>query len=58
MGLKGARCGDAAIAEWHANYIVNHGQASVEDVLKLIEMVCARARKQYGIELSHRLEVW
>ncbi len=35
-GLKGTRCGDAEISEKHANFIVNHRNATSDDVLTLI----------------------
>lgn len=38
-GLKGARVGDAQISTRHANFIVNLGQASCDDVLSLMEYV-------------------
>lgn len=58
LGLKGASCGDAAIATWDGNYVVNTGAASARDVLGLIEMVRTRARAERGVELAVALEVW
>lgn len=39
LGLKGLRCGDAAVSEKHAGFIVNLGNATCADVKKLVETV-------------------
>lgn len=51
-GLKGTRAGDAQISEKHANFIVNHGVASAEDVLSLIELARNAVMKKFGISLD------
>ncbi|MCX7887958.1 MAG: UDP-N-acetylmuramate--L-alanine ligase, partial [Verrucomicrobiae bacterium] len=52
LGLKGVRIGGARISEKHANFIVNDGQATASDVLRLMELVCERVRRERGIELE------
>lgn len=52
VGLKGKTCGGACISEKHANFIVNTGNASAEDVLTLIRMAREEVRRRYGIELE------
>jgi len=54
-GLKGAREGDAAISETHANFIVNHGRATAQDVRRLIGRAHDAVHRQFGVDL--RLEV-
>ena len=39
FGLKGMRIGDAMISKKHAGFIVNLGNATSEDVLKLIKLI-------------------
>jgi UDP-N-acetylmuramate dehydrogenase len=56
-GLKGTRVGGAEIAQKHANYIVNLGGASSEDVLRLIEIARERVAKECGIELELEVQV-
>ena len=56
-GLKGTRAGGAEIAQKHANYIVNRGGASSEDVLRLIEIARERVLKEFGIELELEVQV-
>jgi UDP-N-acetylmuramate dehydrogenase len=56
-GLKGASVGDAAISHKHANYIVNQGQATADQVWQLIQLVrdkvweLDRVRMELEIEL-------
>jgi UDP-N-acetylmuramate dehydrogenase len=56
-GLKGTRSGAAQIAQKHANYIVNLGGASSEDVLRLVEIARERVAKEFGIELELEVQV-
>lgn len=50
-GIAGATCGDAQISTQHANFIVNTGHASAEDVLALIHLARDRVKETYGIKL-------
>ena len=51
VGLKGKTCGGACISEKHANFIVNTGTATAQDVLSLIMLAREEVRRRYGIEL-------
>jgi UDP-N-acetylmuramate dehydrogenase len=57
VGLKGERMGGAMISPKHANFIVNSGGATAEDVLALIELVRARVQQEAGIRLGLELKV-
>jgi len=57
-GFKGARVGDAVVSSKHANFIVNAGRASSEDVLALIERVRDGVRARLSIDLSMEVLVW
>ena len=57
LGLKGTRVGGAAVSDVHGNFIVNDGQASADDVLRLIELVQRRARSVRGIELKTEVQI-
>lgn len=48
VGLKGARRGGAQISERHANFIVNLGGASSDDVLWLIALARKRVHESTG----------
>lgn len=50
-GLKGLRVGGAEVSEIHANFIVNTGNATAEDVLTLIERIQDIVHKRTGIRL-------
>jgi UDP-N-acetylmuramate--L-alanine ligase/UDP-N-acetylenolpyruvoylglucosamine reductase len=51
-GLKGERVGDAEVSPVHANFIVNRGRASGNDVLELVRRVRARVRQARGVDLQ------
>ena len=50
--LKGMRIGDAEISSKHANFIINHGKASSNDVLGLIKIIKNKVRKIFNIDLE------
>jgi UDP-N-acetylmuramate dehydrogenase len=54
-GLKGYRVGDAQVSVKHANFIVNCGQASVVDVLALINYVKGHVLARTGILLEEEV---
>lgn len=51
-GLKGLRIGGAEISEKHANFIVNRGNATASDILRLVETVQKEVYKRSGILLE------
>lgn len=51
-GLKGTKVNGAKISEVHANYIVNEGGATCEDILKLKEKVQKTILEKYKINLE------
>ena len=51
-GLKGLRIGGAKISEKHANFIVNRGNATANDILRLTETVQKEVYHQFGILLE------
>ena len=57
LGLKGTRVGGAMVSQVHGNFIVNNGNASATDVLRLIDVVRERARAARGIELETEVEI-
>ncbi|MBX0327636.1 UDP-N-acetylmuramate dehydrogenase [Oscillochloris sp. ZM17-4] len=56
-GLKGRRIGGAEISQRHANYIVNLGGASGEDILGLIATAHEAVRSQFGVDLELEVRV-
>jgi UDP-N-acetylmuramate dehydrogenase len=51
-GLKGVRIGDAQVSRRHANFIVNLGRATCDDVLSLMEHIQRQVRRQFKILLE------
>lgn len=56
-GLKGTVVGEAEVSTKHAGFIINKGNASAEEVLKLIEIVKNTVLKKTGKELKLEIEV-
>ncbi|NQV19532.1 MAG: UDP-N-acetylmuramate dehydrogenase [Armatimonadetes bacterium] len=56
-GLKGEKIGDAEISEKHANFIINKGNASFEDVTNLIKLIQRKVYAKTGIELELEITV-
>ena len=51
LGLKGRRIGGAEVSEVHANFIVNVGDATADDIRTLIDLVRDEVEKMHGITL-------
>lgn len=58
VGMRGARHGDAQVAEKHANFIVNHGKARAHDVLALMIETRRRAHEELGVLLQPEIVLW
>jgi UDP-N-acetylmuramate dehydrogenase len=56
-GLKGYTIGGAKVSEKHANFIVNAGNATAEDVLALIKHIQAAVLEKYNIKLKTEVEI-
>ncbi len=54
-GCRGLRVGDAVVFAKHANIIVNAGHASAREVLELAEIMKARVRERFGVELEEEV---
>jgi UDP-N-acetylmuramate dehydrogenase len=56
-GLKGARRGGAIISDIHANFVVNEGHATADDVKALIDLAHRAVEEQFGIALELEIEL-
>ncbi len=54
---KGISFGEAAISEKHYNFFVNKGNASFDDMKKLIEFVSESVLKKTGIKLETEIKI-
>lgn len=52
LGLRGFRIGDAGVYAHHALVLVNHGQATAEQLSALIDHIQTAVHKQYGLRLT------
>lgn len=54
-GLKGARQGDAEVSTTHANFIVNHGQATAADIRALVLRCQHAVAERFGVRLLEEI---
>ena len=54
-GLKGYRIGGAEVSTVHANFIVNAGGATANDIKQLSEYVQQKVAEKFGIELKREI---
>jgi len=55
VGAKTLRRGGAGVYAGHANFILNYGGATAEDVRALARMMKARVKRKFGIELEEEV---
>ena len=56
-GLKGREIGGAAVSEKHAGFIVNKGDATSEDILKLIKLCQDTVFEKFGVKLVPEVKI-
>lgn len=57
-GLKGKRVGGACVSGRHGNFIMNCGNASANDVLKLMGLIKKRVRNKFNVILEPEIKIW
>ena len=57
VGLKGYRIGQAMVSERHANFIINLGNATATDVIRLMERVEKKVSEEKGVCLEREVKV-
>jgi UDP-N-acetylmuramate dehydrogenase len=57
VGLKGKQMGKANISDVHANFIVNQGGATCEDVLALIRLAQATVKQERHVQLEPEVKL-
>lgn len=57
LGLKGFSVNDAMVSNIHANFFINKGNASSEDIIELIDIVKSKVKDEYDIELHLEQEI-
>ncbi|OGY88520.1 MAG: hypothetical protein A2458_00195 [Candidatus Kerfeldbacteria bacterium RIFOXYC2_FULL_38_9] len=56
LDLKGKKIGGAQISSKHANFIINTGTATAEDVIMLISYIKQQVRDKCGVQLQEEIE--
>ncbi|MDY6854346.1 MAG: UDP-N-acetylmuramate dehydrogenase [Thermodesulfobacteriota bacterium] len=56
-GLKGTQIGGARVSDMHANIIVNNGNATASDILRLIEEIKTRVYQKTGVMLEPEIKI-
>ncbi len=56
-GLKGYKIGGAQVSEKHANFIVNLGDATANDIEEIIGVMKAEVKTKFGVDLLQEVRV-
>ena len=56
-GLKGKKIGGAMVSEKHANFIVNTGNATSNDIKNLIKLVHTQVKQDFNVDLVLEQEI-
>lgn len=54
-GLKGLKVGGAMVSNVHANFFINCGDSTSEDMLQLIDLVRDTVYQKFGVELKEEI---
>jgi UDP-N-acetylmuramate dehydrogenase len=57
-GLVGTRVGGAQVSDRDANYIVVQAGATSRDVLRLMDLIRARVKERFNLDLEQAIAVW
>ena len=57
VGAKGLQVGEARVSLKHANFIENIGEASAEDIRRLVEMLIRIVYEQKGVRLEPEIQL-
>src|SRR3989338_2429726 len=56
-GLKGKRVGKFHVSDKHANFIIHDGNGNPADLEKLLQLIKAEVKKQFGVKLEEEVIV-
>jgi UDP-N-acetylmuramate--alanine ligase len=57
VGMKGVISGNAQVSERHANFILNDGTATAQDIYNLIRMGQKRVKERFDVDLFTEIEI-
>ena len=58
VGMRGYRIGDAVVSHKHANFILNLGEATFDDVMFIIEEIKRKVREKFRVVLEEEIQIW
>ena len=56
-GLKGYKVGGAEVSTLHAGFVVNDGNATSTDILKLIKHIQDKVKNEFGVDLEPEVRI-
>lgn len=56
-GLRGYHIGDAMVSEKHCGFVVNNGNASFDEVYRLIQYIQGQVKEQFNVELEREVKI-
>ncbi|MEY3221073.1 MAG: hypothetical protein RIT27_2430 [Pseudomonadota bacterium] len=56
-GLKGFQVGGAQVSEKHANFIINRGNATAQNVEELIAKIISTVKERFGVQLHPEVHI-
>lgn len=56
-GLKGYAIGDAMVSDMHAGFVINKGNATSKDILKLMKHIQEKVNAEYGVMLEPEVKI-
>lgn len=56
-GLKGTKVGGATVSGKHANFLLNSGSATAQDLVSLMQLIQSEVREQFGVFLEPEVKL-
>jgi UDP-N-acetylmuramate dehydrogenase len=56
VGLRGKKIGGAQVSEKHANFVINLGNATAQDVIMLTSLIKMKVRNEFGVQLKEEVQ--
>lgn len=57
LGLKGKKIGNIQISEKHANFLINTGGGTQEDVVMMTSLIKEKVRNHFGLQLQEEIQM-
>lgn len=56
-GMKGYRVGDAMVSDKHSGFVINCGNATATEVIRVIKDVQAKVKEDFGVDLEPEVRI-